>query len=129
MTGIAGIPGGKPLLLYDGDCSFCRAGIARWRPYTGGAVAYVPYQQALDRFPDIPRTALAEAVHLVEPDGKVTRAAEALFRALELGGRPFGARCYRRSALFRWGTEAGYRWVARHRGFLVRFIRRKGEDG
>ena len=113
----------RPLLIFDGDCGFCRAWIARWRQLTGGAVDYAPYQQVAGQFPRIPREAFTRAVHLVEPDGTVTRAAEAVFRALECGGRTLGARCYRRSRWFRACTEAAYVWVAEHRGLLSRLTR------
>lgn len=116
-------PLNRPLMLFDGDCGFCRAWVARWRQYTGEAVDYVPYQEAVDHFPALTRADCAEAVHLVEPDGTITRAAAAVFRALELGGRAFGARCYRASGVVRHLTEAGYRWVAVHRGGLGRLTR------
>ena len=31
-------PLARPLMIFDGDCEFCRAWIARWRQYTGTAV-------------------------------------------------------------------------------------------
>lgn len=113
----------RPLLIFDGDCGFCRAWVARWRQYTGDAVDYAPYQEVADRFPQIAREAFTRAVHLVEPDGAVTQAAAAVFRTLELGHRPLGARCYRASGLVRGLTESAYRWVAGHRGLLGRLTR------
>lgn len=110
----------RPLLLYDGGCGFCRAKVAQWRNVTGDAVDYEPYQEAGADFPWIPRTAFAEAVFLVEPDGRTTRAAEAILRALELGGHPFGARIYRASGWARALFEGLYRWVARNRTRLGR---------
>lgn len=113
----------RPLLIFDGACGFCRAWIARWRQYTGDAVDYAPYQEVADRFPQLSREAFSRAVHLVEPDGTVTQAAAAVFRALELGHRPLGARCYRASGMVRGLTESAYRWVAGHRGLLGRMTR------
>jgi predicted DCC family thiol-disulfide oxidoreductase YuxK len=61
----------------------------------------------------------AGAVHLIEPDGGVTRGAEAVFRSLkDVRGWSLGWRCYRRCGLFRRASEALYRWVARNRGWL-----------
>ena len=71
-------------MVFDGDCGFCRIWIARWRRGSTG-IDYVPYQEAADWFPAISREAFARAVHLVEPGGKVSRGAEAVFRALALG--------------------------------------------
>ena len=70
-----------PVLLYDGDCGFCRRWIERWRRRTGGRVEYVAFQEGAGRFPSLPKEALREAVHWVGPDGKTASGAEAVFRA------------------------------------------------
>src|SRR5688572_32582794 len=72
----------KPLLIFDGDCHFCRGWVERWRGLTAGAVEYAPFQEVASRFPEIPREALQNAVHFIERDGTVYRAAEAVFRSL-----------------------------------------------
>lgn len=111
-------PPGKPLLIFDGDCNFCRRWIARWQQATGDRVDYLPAQdpQIAQRFPEIPAFAFQDAVQLVEPDGTVTSGAEAVFRALD---RP---RVYRlMPGVFEWA----YRFVARRRGvfsFLTRVL-------
>ncbi|WP_394826955.1 lipase maturation factor family protein [Pendulispora albinea] len=35
----------RPLVVYDGDCGFCKRWIARFRLRTGTAVDYLPYQE------------------------------------------------------------------------------------
>ncbi|MCZ6572672.1 MAG: dual specificity protein phosphatase family protein, partial [Planctomycetota bacterium] len=42
-----------PLLVFDGDCGFCRRWVERWKRETGDRVAYTPYQEVGDRFPGI----------------------------------------------------------------------------
>ena len=37
-------PQARPLLLYDGDCGFCRLWVSRWRGITGEHVDYEPFQ-------------------------------------------------------------------------------------
>ena len=62
-----------------------------------------------------------ESWHLVTPDGQVSSAGAAfdpLTRILGRG-RAFGALTRR----FPRAAEAGYRWVANHRGFLGRLVR------
>lgn len=109
----------RPLLIFDGDCSFCRRWIARWQRLTGEAVHYQPYQRVAGSFPQIPKTDFGRAVHLVEADGTVTRAAEAVFRSLSLGGRLRGLRwLYEHLPPFRWTAEVLYRLVARNREML-----------
>src|ERR1043165_4339981 len=115
-------PPEKPLLIFDGDCHFCRRWIERWRGLTAGAVEYAPFQEVADRYPEIPREAFEQAVHFIDADGKVYRGAEAVFRSL--GWRAGG---------WRWGydhifgfaaiTEAAYAFVARRRRFASAFTR------
>ena len=114
----------KPLLIFDGDCHFCRRWVERWRELTAGAVEYAPYQEVASRFPEIPREAFGQAVHFVEQDGTVYRAAEAVFRSLDMtrGGRRL-VWCYAHVPGFGAVTEAAYRVVARNRQFASSFTR------
>lgn len=114
----------KPLLIFDGECGFCRAWVERGRRATGDAVDYVPYQEAAERFPEMERSTFAEAVHLVEPDGRVSRGAQAVFRVLaHVPGRGAGWWAYRRVPGFAPASEWLYRLVARHRSLLARLTR------
>lgn len=111
----------KPLLLFDGDCGFCRRWVGWFRRRTGDRVAYESYQSTLasGRFPEIPPAELEEAVHLVSADGAVYRGAAAVCVVLAVSHRwplwihdtiPGAARL----------METGYRFVARHRLFFSR---------
>lgn len=107
----------RPLLVYDGDCDFCRAWIARWRRVSGERVDYAPYQEVATRFPAIEPERFKHAVQLIEPDGRVSQGAEAVFRSLSYrrgGGRLLWL--YQRVAPFAALSEWGYALVARHRG-------------
>ena len=106
----------RPLLIYDGECDFCREWIARWRHVTGDAVDYAPSQQVASDFPDIPPERFRDSVVLIEPGGRVTSGAEAVFRALaEAPGRSLGLECYERLPGFVAVSEFAYRLIARHR--------------
>ncbi len=86
----------RPVMVFDGDCGFCRRWIERWRHTTGDRIDYVAFQDAGSRFADIPQEQFAQAVHLIEADGHVARGAEAVFRALAVGaGRRWPLWCYR----------------------------------
>ena len=75
-------PPSKPLLIWDGQCHFCRRWIERWREITGGAVDYATSQESAERCPEIPREQFERSVILVESDGSVFSGAEAVFRSL-----------------------------------------------
>jgi len=82
-------PPDKPLMVFDGDCNFCRRWISRWRETTGGRVEYLPFQDTsiAARFPEIPAERFAGAVQLIEPDGRVYGGAQAVFRVLATAPR------------------------------------------
>jgi predicted DCC family thiol-disulfide oxidoreductase YuxK len=108
----------QPVLLYDGDCGFCRRQVERLRTRVGDAVAFQPFQSATDRA-GIPESNLSRAVHLIDADGRVSSGAEAVFRTLAAGKRnSLWLWMYRRVPGFAPIAELGYRWVARHRGRL-----------
>src|SRR6266849_6447964 len=72
-----------PMLVFDGDCAFCRIWIELWKRLTGGQIAYAPYQEVAERFPQIPPENFQRAVQLILPDGEVLSAAHAVVRSLE----------------------------------------------
>jgi len=111
----------KPLLVYDGTCGFCKRWIARWQGDLGDRVDVAPSQEVASRFPEIPPSAFAEAVHLIEPDGTRSRGAEAVFRARAMApGHGAGLWAYETVPGFRASSEACYRFVASHRPFFSR---------
>lgn len=114
----------KPLLIFDGDCHFCRRWIERWRDLTGGAVEYASFQEVASRFPEIPREAFERAIHFIERDGTVYRAAEAAFRSLGTGrGRRWLEWGYDHIPGFAPVTETAYGFIARNRQLASFFTR------
>ena len=75
-------PPPKPLMIWDGECHFCKRWIDRWREITAGTVDYATYQDAKQRFPQIPVERLERSVALIKPDGETFFAAEAVYRSL-----------------------------------------------
>jgi predicted DCC family thiol-disulfide oxidoreductase YuxK len=115
----------KPILIYDGECSFCRLWAYRWQRRTGDRIGYLPLQKAHARFPWISRDDLRRAVYLVMPDGTAYRGAKAVFRLLAATGR-LGRLLmwlYLRVPAFARVSERCYAFVAAHRPFLHRVTR------
>jgi predicted DCC family thiol-disulfide oxidoreductase YuxK len=109
-------PPPRPLLIFDGDCGFCRRWIARWKSATGESVDYAESRQAAARFPEIPKEAFARSVQLVLPSGEVFEGAEAVFRSLAYSPRHrWLLEAYRRVPGVAGATELAYAFVARHR--------------
>ena len=119
-------PPPKPLLIFDGDCGFCRRWVARWRRATGEALDFLPFQDesAAKKYPEIPRPDFAGTLHLIFPDGSVHTGADAVFRSLAAGGAQRRLLwCYCKLPLFAGLSEWAYRRVAANRRFLSRLDR------
>src|SRR5262245_10940206 len=111
-------PPPKPLLIWDGDCDFCRLWIERWREMTMGKIDYATYQNAADRFPEIPSDEFNRSLVLIEPDGAVVFAARAVYRSLAYRRwREWLAWSYYHVPGFAAVSETGYGLIARHRKF------------
>ena len=117
-------PPTKPLLIWDGECDFCRLWIERWREITAGKVDYAPYQEVADRFPEISREDFTRAMAFIEPDGETFFAAEAVYRSLRYrSSRRWLAWSYDHVPGFAAISEIAYKFVARHRGLGSTFTR------
>lgn len=117
------------MVLYDGDCNFCKLWVARWQQATAGRVDFLPLQEpsVSFRFPELTRLALEQSVHLVEPDGSVYNGAEAVLRALSQDTRQHWLlEWYQDFPLFARASEWTYDWIARHRAFLSRLTIDRG---
>ena len=121
-------PPSKPLLVYDGECNFCKLWIHRWQQMTGDAVDYLPSQDPTiaEQFPEIPDEQFANSVQLIEIDGAVYSGAEAVFRTLaQTPGREWPLQAYENKPWIASVTERAYRFVAGHRtffSFLTRWL-------
>ena len=106
----------EPLLVYDGDCAFCRRMVAVALDRMKVACRAVPWQQADLAALGLTPEEAAEAVWWVEPGGKKLRGHQAVAAALRHGrpvwqpvGRLLGAPALDKVA------AAGYDLVARNR--------------
>lgn len=115
----------KPILIYDGNCGFCRKWVERWRALSADTVDYAPYQEVADRFPQISKEEFAEAVKFVDQDERIYSAAEAVFQLMrhnEAGGG-WVLRLYKYFPGFSSASEFAYRIIAGHRDFFMRVTR------
>jgi len=112
----------RATLIYDGECGFCRdavALVARWD--RAHRVAFVPFQdeKAVAAF-GLPLPALAAAMHLILPDGRVFAGADAAAAVLPLlAGKRWLARVFALPGILPLARR-GYAWIARRRRCLVR---------
>jgi len=115
-------PPTKPLVVFDGDCNFCRRWIRRFSQITGDHVDYLPFQDSriAGHFPELPRERFEQAVQLVATDGKVYGGADAICRALACRLR-WPLWIYQHVPGIAATAERVYRLVAGHRMLFSRF--------
>jgi lipase maturation factor 1 len=105
----------KPVLIYDGDCGFCRRWILRWNSLTRDAVDYAPYQEVQKDFPEITLKQFQSSVQLVEPNGEITSGAESVYRSLAYAQKKWPYWMYRNVPGCRPLSDRFYQVVARNR--------------
>lgn len=109
-------PPPKPLLIWDGECHFCRRWVERWRDITGDAVDYETSQNAAAKFAEIPAEQFRKSVIYINGEGEVFFGAEAVYRVLRCrGSRALLAWSYDNVPGFAAISETAYRIVARNR--------------
>lgn len=109
----------RPLLVFDGECSFCRAWVDFWKLLTGDSIDYAPYQEVGSRFPNIVREQFATAVQLIFPNGEVRSGAHAVFTTLAtVRGKHLPLWAYENIPGFAAASEASYGVCACHRSFF-----------
>ena len=111
----------KPILVYDGDCDFCKYWIFRWKHVTKDRIDYAPYQEVAANFPDISVSDFQSSVKLILETGQVYSGVEAILRALDNSTFLW---CYNKLPGFSHLTEAIYRFIAKHRQHFSKMTRR-----
>lgn len=114
----------RPTLIYDGECGFCRQAVAivsKWDRER--RLTLIPFQdQARVAAFQIPLPALAAAMHLVLPDGRVLAGADAAGDLLRLlPGKRWLARVFALPGVLPVARRV-YGWIARQRHCLVRGV-------
>lgn len=110
----------KPVLVYDGDCSFCKYWVNKWRRRTGNKIQYVPFQEVPDSFHGITHAQFRRSVYLFTSYGQRLHGAEAVAVLLQLSGYSNWSWLYHRVPLASTVAETGYRVVADHRDFFYK---------
>jgi lipase maturation factor 1 len=105
----------KPLLIYDGQCGFCKAWVDYYRQRTGSAMDYAPSQEVGHNFPQIPPEGFTQAVQLVLPEGRVLSGAAAAFATLDVAGVRWPMWLYHHVPGWAPIAELTYRFIAKRR--------------
>jgi predicted DCC family thiol-disulfide oxidoreductase YuxK len=114
-------PKNKPLMVYDGNCGFCKYWVIKWKEISGDQVDYISYQRSHHRFKDIDEIHFKEAVRLIDTDGTVYNGPDAAFMTFYLKGQvPFLHQWYISYQWFRRVFDLLYQWIADNRNYLFK---------
>lgn len=117
-------PTKKNVMIWDGDCSFCKYWTTRWKAITKDKVTFVPYQEAKDHFKDIDILHFKQASRFIELDGKIYSGPNSAYRSLSYNRKwAFLHRYYEKHSFFRKLSNGLYHFVARNRGFCFRITK------
>lgn len=106
----------RPLLVYDGDCTFCMFWVRYWQQLTGDSIDYRPYQEMAAKFPGIALAEFRRASQYITSDGRHAGGAEASFCVLShVPGKEFWLWLYRKLPGFAALSEFVYSIIAAHR--------------
>lgn len=112
----------KPILIYDGDCSFCKYWIERWKKTTGEKINYEPYQEIIAEIEEVTREQAKTSVWLILDD-KALSAAEAVVTAYSIAGNTKWLWVYNNIPLADKIFEWCYRLIANHRSFFFKLTK------
>lgn len=111
----------RPLLIWDGQCGFCKYWAIRWRHLTGSSVRYAPYQRVHYLIDEIAKQEFAKAVRLIETDGKIYSGAHAAYKTLQYTNKwNFLLAWYKNHRWFKKASDLGYRFISKNRPALYR---------
>ena len=113
----------KPVIIYDGECPFCRKQVTRFKDRDDQhAFEFVPRQaEGLEqRFPQILEGDFNTGMRLIETDGTLYAAADAVYQITRrLRGFRNLAWLYRVPVL-KQICQLGYAWIAKNRYRLAK---------
>ena len=123
-------PQHKPIMVYDGNCGFCKYWIIKWQNFTGEKVEYQPFQKVAEHFKDIDVRHFKSAVRFIEQNGRVTSGPDAAYITYYLYSKPkFLHLWYLNKSWFRKISDTSYNFIANNRSFMFDLSRGLlGED-
>ena len=109
----------KPMIVYDGDCSFCRRSIAWYQAPDGGRLDYLSRtsEERAQRFPQLDDPRYQGSLQLVLPNGEIRSGELGIATALtNLPGWQWrGVGYFIKAPVIRFFAHIAYKWIAKNR--------------
>lgn len=110
----------QPILVWDGECKFCKWWKTRWELKTKGKLQFKTYQDVAHKFPDIPIKEFKKASRLIDTDGSVYSGPDSAYRSLYIAGIEKWHIWYSSSNMFKTMSNLGYNHIAKNRNFYYK---------
>lgn len=114
-------PQGRPILVWDGNCGFCKYWVTRWRGLTKEKVVYKTFQEAAQDFPDIPLKEFKKASRFIDTDGRIYSGPDSAYKSYSTGNMsPYLHKWYHQNGVFTKVSDTGYHYITKNRPFAFK---------
>lgn len=113
-------PPTHPILIWDGECKFCKWWKTRWELKTKNQLNFKTYQEVASQFPDIPLKEFKKASRLIDTDGKVYSGPDSAYRSLYISGNKIWHQYYASHKWFEKLSDLAYNHIAKNRNFYYK---------
>lgn len=113
-------PATKPIMVWDGECSFCKFWITNWKSKTDERIDYRTLLEVAGQFEDIPLKEFKKASRLIEPNGSVYSGPDSAYRSfLYSNNNNFSwHKWYSGNNIFTFLSDHTYNFIAKNRSFM-----------
>ena len=112
----------KPIMVWDGDCRFCRSFAERFEASSNGAVEFIPYQSLEQKYTNAPDLNYEKAVVFFTTTS-TSNGAAAIFDFFNVIGKKWPKKLYENFYLFSKISEYFYSFIAKNRTLFGRLGR------
>ncbi len=118
-------PPEKPIMVWDGECGFCKYWVTVWHKNTEDRLQYEKYQDVHERFRSIPLKEFKKASRMIETDGQVFSGPDSAYRSFMYFRSPikYPHRWYHKYKFFKSLSDHTYNWIAKHRPFMFKLTK------
>lgn len=113
-------PPTHPILVWDGECKFCKWWKTRWEIKTKNKLQFTTYQEVGGQFHDIPLKEFKKASRLIDSDGNIYSGPDSAYRSLYIAGNKKWHQWYSEYSWFEKLSDYGYNHIAKNRDFYYK---------
>ncbi|WP_432411545.1 thiol-disulfide oxidoreductase DCC family protein [Rasiella sp. SM2506] len=114
----------KPILVWDGECGFCKYWVTRWKRISENKIHFKTYQEVALQFPDIPIKEFKKASRLITPEGTVHSGPDSAYMSYYIANPK--SPCHYWYVTYTWFTKLsdhGYNFIAKHRRIFFKITK------